>query len=149
MMRSFRFLHALLAVALLAITSSLCHAENWPGWRGPRGDGTSAEANIPTKWDAASGDNIAWKAEIPGEGRASPIIWNDHVFLTTCLTESEERLLLCLDRRTGKLRWQQTVFKAPLETKHVRNSFASGTPATVISSPGMSIRVPSSSRKKC
>jgi outer membrane protein assembly factor BamB len=88
------------------------------------------EENIPTKWNAATGENIAWKAEIPGDGHASPIVWNDSIFLTTCLTESEERVLVCLDRRTGKQRWQQTIFKAPLETKHTRNSFASGTPAT-------------------
>jgi outer membrane protein assembly factor BamB len=130
MMPRFCFVRCLTVVALLTISASLGHAENWPGWRGPRGDGTSAEANIPTRWDATTGENIAWQAEIPGDGHASPIVWNDHIFLTTCLTESQERVLLCIDRRSGKLRWQQTVFKAPLETKHVRNSFASGTPAT-------------------
>ncbi len=44
--------------------------------------------------------------------------------------DTQERLLLCLDRRTGKQLWRQTVLTAPLERKHGLNSFASSTPAT-------------------
>ena len=70
---------------LLAIVTSACiltasvQAENWPGWRGPRGDGTSLEANIPISWDGKSGENVAWKVELPGEGHASPTIWGDRI----------------------------------------------------------------------
>lgn len=105
-------------------------AENWPGWRGPRGDGTSTESAVPTHWNGTSGENIAWKVEIPGIGHASPIVWQDRLFLVTCLPNSQERVLLCLDRTSGKTLWQQTVVKSPLETKHTKNSHASGTPAT-------------------
>ena len=48
-----------LTVAILVTCSSITQAENWPGWRGPRGDGTSAESNIPVKWDATTNHNIA------------------------------------------------------------------------------------------
>jgi len=41
-----------------------------------------------------------------------------------------ERVLICLDRETGRERWRTTVVKAPLEQKHRENSFASSTPAT-------------------
>ena len=37
-------------------------AESWPGWRGPRGDGTSLEENIPVRWGDT--ENIAWKMGI-------------------------------------------------------------------------------------
>ena len=104
--------------------------ENWPGWRGPRGDGTSQETAAPTQWDGAAGKNIAWKVPVPGNGHASPIIWDDRVFLVACLTDSQERVLACLDRTSGKTIWQKTVFKGPLETKHALNSFASSTPVT-------------------
>lgn len=109
--------------------------ENWPGWRGPRGDGTSLETNLPTEWDATSGKNIAWKTPIPGRGHSSPIVWNDRIFLATFAEEegksdAPDRLLLCLDRATGKERWRKTVIKAPKEKKHTLNSYASGTPAT-------------------
>lgn len=121
-------------MSLFALVTSLCVsqvalAENWPGWRGPRGDGTSAEA-MPTEWDGASGKNIAWKTEIPGSGHGSPVIWEDRVFLISCLTDTEERALICLDRKSGKILWQQKVFTGPLETKHSLNSHASSTPAT-------------------
>ena len=112
---------------LLAFATTLL-AENWPGWRGPRGDGTSLEKNIPTKWGADK--NIAWKKAIPGKGHSSPVIWGDRVFLATCLLDEKERVLMCLDRRNGKVLWKQTVFKCPLETIHRLNSRASSTPAT-------------------
>jgi outer membrane protein assembly factor BamB len=120
-----------LPVAILASSLSFAAAaENWPGWRGPRGDGTSTEAKTPLKWDATTGDNLAWKVEVPGNGHAQPIIWNDRIFLVACLPDGKERVLICLDRTSGKTLWQQTVFIGPLETKHSLNSFASSTPVT-------------------
>src|SRR5262249_21276578 len=54
----------------------------------------------------------------------------DRVFLTTCLENEQQRVLLCLDRRDGKVRWQHVVVTSKLERKHKLNSFASSTPAT-------------------
>ncbi len=108
----------------------LAQTENWPGWRGPRGDGTSLEAGVPAKWNGVTGENIAWKTEIPGSGHSSPILWGDRVLVVTCLENTSERALLSLDRTTGKILWQKPVLSAPLEKKHSLNSFASGTPAT-------------------
>jgi outer membrane protein assembly factor BamB len=117
------------AVGLLTCFSA-AHAENWPAWRGPRGDGTSLEVSVPTKWNATTGEGIAWKVLVPGRGHSSPIVWNDQIFLATCLEETNERVLLSFDRRDGHILWQQTVLESPLETKHQLNSFASGTPTT-------------------
>ena len=119
----------------LCVLASLClaasaAAENWPGWRGPRGDGTSEETNVPLVWNGKSGENIAWQVLVPGIGHASPVVWQDHVLLVSCLPDSQERILLCLNRRNGQELWRRTVVKAPLETKHALNSFASSTPAT-------------------
>lgn len=119
----------LVSFALCLLASSVS-AENWPGWRGPRGDGTSLEKNIPVSWNGAEGKNVAWKVAIPGEGHASPTIWGNRVFLVSCLSDSKERVLISLDRRTGKKLWQKTVLEGPLETKHTLNSFASSTPTT-------------------
>jgi outer membrane protein assembly factor BamB len=105
-------------------------SEYWPGWRGPRGDGTSIESNVPVRWDGIKGEGVAWKAALPGVGHSSPIVWRDQVFVTACDEESNERLLICLDRRNGNILWQSTVLKSILESKHQLNSFASGTPAT-------------------
>lgn len=105
-------------------------AENWPSWRGPRGDGSSLDTTIPLEWDGPSGKNIAWKTRVPGVGHASPIVYGDRLFLVACLEEEEERILLCYDSRTGRQVWQKTVLTSPLETKNKLNSFASSTPAT-------------------
>lgn len=103
-------------------------AENWPGWRGPRGDGTSLEANVPMHWDGSS--NFLWRTVLPGSGHASPIIWGDRIFTVTALPDTQERLLLCLDRKSGSILWRETVLRTPLEPKQGENSYASSTPAT-------------------
>jgi len=118
---------AALLILFIAVTSSAL-AENWPGWRGPEGDGTSSETKVPTEWSPE--ENIAWKVRLSGSGHASPIVWEDRVFLVVCLEDTEERMLLCLDRASGKTWWSQMVVRAPLEKKHALNSFASSTPAT-------------------
>ena len=111
----------------LAVPLALA-AENWPCWRGPRLDGTSVERNVPLHWNASS--NVAWKTELPGIGHASPIVWNDRVFLVTSLPAEQDRDLLCLDRASGRLLWQKTVVNSPMEKKHSLNSHASSTPST-------------------
>jgi len=127
-------LFAVIFLSLVFLLHAEARAENWPAWRGPRGDGTSHEAGIPTQWNGPTGEAIAWKTEIPGSGHSSPIVWQDRVFLVTCLddpsTDKCERALLCLDRASGRILWKQAVLAAPLEKKHALNSFASGTPAT-------------------
>lgn len=122
------FFGASLLCVSLATTS--VSAENWPGWRGPRGDGTSLEANVPVRWNAPAEKNVAWKTEIPGGGHASPVVWDEAVLLATCLPDTRERQLLRLDRTTGKIVWRQTVLKSALESRHLQNSYASSTPAT-------------------
>ncbi|HSU67908.1 MAG TPA: PQQ-binding-like beta-propeller repeat protein [Tepidisphaeraceae bacterium] len=117
-----------LHLVFVLLLGSLARAENWPQWRGPRGDGTSTEENVPTKWSGTA--NVRWKTEIPGIGHSSPVIWGDRIFVTTCLEGNQERELLCLDRVSGKILWQKQVLKSPLEHKHRLNSYASGTPAT-------------------
>ncbi len=120
--------HLCLACLGFFVLNGVAGAEDWPAWRGPRGDGTSQERHIPTHW--SPDENIAWKTAIPGTGHASPIIWQDRIFLASCLEEAKQRILLCLDRRTGKILWQQVVLESPLEDKHQLNSFASSTPAS-------------------
>ncbi len=110
---------------LFILAPSLLFAENWPQWRGPRLDGTSHDSGFPISADG----NVTWKAELPGRGHASPIVWKDNIFIVACIAESEERVLLCLDRATGKTIWQSTVLKAPVEAAHKLNSQASSTPA--------------------
>ena len=126
-MINFRLTTALITL-LIATSLTNVKAENWPNWRGPQGDGSSMETNLPTQWDSVT--NVMWKIPVPGIGHGSPIVWEDRLFIISAIPETQERILLCYDTNSGKLLWQETVLKAPLETIHTDNSFASGTPAT-------------------
>lgn len=127
-MRTTTQLLTILLLARLACPSAV--AENWPCWRGPRGDGTSTDQEVPTRWDVTTGENVLWKVPVPGTGHASPIVWEDRLFLSTCFEAEQQRALLCFDTRTGEELWRVNVLQSPLETIHQFNSFASGTPAT-------------------
>ncbi len=137
-MRKHSVLQILACLCTFACLGEPAGAEDWPCWRGPRGDGTSLERNIPIRWNGAAdeeagkkvNENIAWKVPIPGLGHASPIVWQDRIFLVSCLEETGDRILICLDRLTGRKLWQQTVVNTPLEKLHRLNSRASSTPAT-------------------
>ena len=112
---------------LFIVLTHIAIAEDWPQWRGPRNDGRSTEGAFPTTWSKT--DNVVWRAELPGEGHASPVVFGTRLFTVAAMPDTQERLLLCLDRITGKLLWKQTVVKAPAEHVHRENSHASSTPA--------------------
>ena len=119
---------SLILCLVLSSLARLASAENWPAWRGPRGDSTSLETNLPTQWDVTT--HAVWKTAVPGIGHASPIVWGDRIFTVTAFPDKLDRVLVCFDKATGKLLWQQTVVHGPLEAIHKENSYASGTPAT-------------------
>lgn len=123
MMRSILFL------LTLTLGATLSAGENWPCWRGPRGDGTVQDSpTFPVEFSIEK--DLAWKTKIPGVGHASPIIWEDRIYLVTAEEGSESRALLCVDRKSGNILWEKTVLKSELEGIHRLNSRASSTPAT-------------------
>ncbi len=115
-------------LCMILATTVWASGENWPCWRGPRGDGTSVETKVPVRWSAT--EQILWKTPIPGKGHASPIVWEDRIFVVTAIAETKQRILLCIDANTGAILWQSEVIVAPFERLHALNSHASSTPAT-------------------
>jgi outer membrane protein assembly factor BamB len=113
---------------LIVNSVSVTKAQNWPGWRGPNGDGTSIETSLPIQWDSVT--NVLWKSRVPGIGYSSPVIWGDKLFTVTAFIETQEKVLLCYNSKNGDLLWQKTVLNTRFENKHDNNSYASGTPAT-------------------
>jgi outer membrane protein assembly factor BamB len=92
--------------AALVLSSALpAHADNWPQWRGPAGDGVCGEKGLPLHWDEKT--NVAWKCPLPGEGASTPVVWGDAIFVTT--QDGEELLLLRIDKAGGKVVWTRTV----------------------------------------
>ncbi|MSU51521.1 MAG: serine/threonine protein kinase [Opitutus sp.] len=120
--------HPRSALLLLFAFAQTIVAADWPTWRGPRGDGSCDETDIPLRWSKT--ENIAWTAPIPGKGHSSPIVFGDRVFVTTCLEPEEKHVLLCLDRLTGRLLWEKSSPAKLQERIHKLNSHASSTPAT-------------------
>jgi outer membrane protein assembly factor BamB len=137
---------------LFLLFAMVVSAQNWPTFRGPGARGVAEKQNLPVTWDVASGKNIAWKAEIPGLGLSSPIVWGPHVFLTTAVSSNpnmvfeatlkgeldrrqdeavQEFRVLALDKKTGKVAWNVVAGKTkPRVLRHPHNSYASPTPVT-------------------
>jgi len=91
---------------LAALAAPLAAADNnWPMWRGPNNDGISPEKNLPVKWSTT--ENIAWKLPMTGRSGSTPIIWKDHIFLST--TDGDAIQLWAVNRQDGKVLWKQTL----------------------------------------
>ena len=105
------------------VTVSSQMSENWTQFRGPNGQGISKAVDLPVSW--SDEENIAWKTNIPGEGWSSPIVWNDHIFLTTATEDGKNCHVIAVDRKTGKLLWDKIVFtQKPQQHRHDMNSYA-------------------------
>ncbi len=89
------------ALVILLASASSSQGDNWPQWRGPALNGVSAETGLPTTWDADT--NITWKLELPAWSGATPIVWDDTVFLN--VGDGTNISLWAIDRATGKSRW--------------------------------------------
>ncbi|MBX7168727.1 MAG: PQQ-binding-like beta-propeller repeat protein [Pirellulales bacterium] len=79
----------ILALCGLYLLPTLVWAENWPGFRGPSGDGQIAAGRLPVEW--GSEQNLAWKVAVPGVAWSQPVVWNDRIFLTTAVADDQPR----------------------------------------------------------
>src|SRR6185436_13397221 len=126
----------------LATVAALAAADtNWPQFRGPRAGVVADDPALPETWSET--ENVAWKTEIPGVGWSSPIVWEDHVFVTSAVTNepppakarvytaaevapstaTHRWVLYDVSLKTGKIRWQRDVSTAvPAQPKHMKNS---------------------------
>ena len=69
-----------------------------------------------------------WRVELPGIGHSSPVLWGDRIFLTSAVEDTAERILLCLNAADGRILWQRR-YASDVHEKHLRNSFATPSPA--------------------
>ena len=119
---------AVLASVMLLVSRPVARAETkWPGWGGPTGSYHTTETGLPLEWTAES---VVWKIDLAGAGQSTPVIWGDRIFLTTALDKGRQRVVMGIDRRDGKVLWQQTAWTGEPEDSHVMNGWASATCAT-------------------
>ena len=141
-------------VLLLALPAPVMAQDGqWPRFRGP-GDGAVADdPRLPDTWSET--ENVVWRTDIAGLGWSSPVVWGDHIFLTSAVSAGDERapipglydpgadsgatrstathrwLVYDLDFETGAVRWvRELATTVPAIERHLKNSFASETPVT-------------------
>ena len=102
-------------------------AEDWPQFRGPGGQGVSAERGLPLEWSETR--NVKWKAPVPGSGWSSPSIVDGRIWLTTATEGGASLRLLAMDVVSGKVVLDTEVFRVKDKGPgiHKKNSFASPT----------------------
>lgn len=101
---------------------------DWPEFRGPRGDGTSAATGLPLDWSET--ENVKWKTPLPGKAWSSPVVWGGQVWLTTAPDDGRELFAVCVDRESGQVLRNQRLFTVEKpQFVHKFNSHASPTPA--------------------
>jgi outer membrane protein assembly factor BamB len=122
----------LLPLVLFALLSQSVSAADWPGFRGPLGNGVSSEKKLPVQWSETS--NIAWKQEVPGKGWSSPSLVKGRLYLTTAMVLDGDKLsqrAICLDAKDGRIVWDTEVFSQNASSVpgiHGKNSHASPSP---------------------
>lgn len=129
------------AVLILSslLLSSVSKSEDWKNFRGPGGQGFSAETGLPTEW--SDSDNLKWKIKLPGAGSSSPISLGDKLYVTCYSGYGTEtggdslddlRLhLVCVNRNDGTIDWDTKIEARQPESERVRDhGYAAATPAT-------------------
>ncbi len=114
-------------ILLAALATSATAADNWPGFRGPTGDGVSTAKNIPTTWSETQ--NVVWKVPVHDKGWSSPVVWGNQVWVTTAQADGKKFFAVCFDKATGKVIHDLPLFTAENPPSIAQfNSFASPTP---------------------
>lgn len=114
----------LMTLTLLTF-SSFVVGENWPSWRGPIQNGVSSETGLPTEWSATK--NVAWKLPLPGPAGATPVVWEDRIFLTAA--EGKDLVLMCVST-SGKQLWKEVVATGNQLARGDEGNSASPSPVT-------------------
>jgi outer membrane protein assembly factor BamB len=146
----------ILTTIFFFLITTFCYSQYndyWPQWRGPIGTGAGVKGNPPVEFSETK--NLKWKTEIPGQGHATPIVWDDKIIVQTAVATNKKASVenegsegggwmnptstefihdfkvFCVDRNTGDIIWETTVTsELPLENTHELGSWASNSPAT-------------------
>lgn len=126
-------------------------AQNWVTWRGPLQTGVATNATPPTVWSETK--NIRWKTAVAGLGHATPVAWNNHLFVLSAVpfgekfegkpdsapgahdnhlvTQKHRFQVQALSIDRGEILWTTTVREEiPREGGHFTGSLASNSPVT-------------------
>jgi outer membrane protein assembly factor BamB len=151
-MRATFVVPGLLVLGITAVSA----ADNWPHFR-PNAGVVADDPMLPDTWGTK--ENVAWKVAVPGLGWGSPIVWGEHVFVTSVIGDDTipkpglviedgkmpstptywqvpananyRWMLYDFDFKTGKMRWERELKRgAPVTPRYHKNSYATETPVT-------------------
>lgn len=127
-------------------------SRQWPSYRGYFAAGYMDDTSLPDSFNIETSYNIKWNISIPGLGLSCPVIWDDHVFITTAVSDqdtegyrtglygdiepvadSSEHVwkVYCIDKTTGNIVWEQDAYRGiPQVKRHPKSSHANTTVAT-------------------
>ena len=126
---------------------------NWPSFRGIGARGIADGQHPPITWDAENNpESLKWKTEIPGLAHSCPAIWKDKIFVTSAISQGDDKdlkiglygdvdsvdddsvhkfVIYCLNKQTGEVLWKQVANEAvPKVKRHLKSTHANSTPAT-------------------
>jgi len=115
-----------LLIAVL-VSGTAARAENWPQWRGARHDGISRETDVPVKFGKS--ESLVWRLELPQRAGSTPVVWDDHIFLTSPAADDSALLLMCVST-DGKPLWTKEMGKGNRNARGTEGNSASPSPAT-------------------
>jgi outer membrane protein assembly factor BamB len=134
------------SIAVFFACQSVCQAgDTWPCWRGPTGQGTSDEKDLPLTWGGKNNENVLWKVALPGtdgkskldHNQSSPIVWRDRVFVIMVYWPADktqkdmpEHRVACYQASDGKKLWDTPVEPGPWLLTDIRGGYSAPTPST-------------------
>src|SRR5436190_19130275 len=86
-----RYRSLFIAVGLIMTAGLAVQAENWPQFRGSKGGVAPDDPALPDTWSTTQ--NVAWTLDVPGRSWSSPVVWGDHVFVTTAIDTAGDKPL--------------------------------------------------------
>jgi outer membrane protein assembly factor BamB len=138
--QSFMFVIILTGILLTPNATALA---NWPGFRGPTGQGYTLEENLPIVWGGPANENVLWNSPLTGQGHASPIVWDNAVIVCTvnwpANVEDRKKVIpehhvTCYRISDGGLVWDTLVPPGPWLRTDFRSGpgggYAASTPVT-------------------
>jgi outer membrane protein assembly factor BamB len=147
---------ALPAAALASKNFAPKVEQNWPGFRGPGAQGIADGFPTRAAWNVEAGagkaSGVLWRADVPGLGHSSPIIWGDNLYVATAVklsgkaplrigyygdvkaapdNDEQKWVVYCFDKKSGKKRWEQVVRTSkPATERHEKSTHANTTLVT-------------------
>ncbi len=143
---------SLTCLIFVLFAGSMRADDSFTRFRGTDATGVAADhADLPSQWNKS--DNVAWVADVPGQGWGSPIVIGNRVFVSAVQADEENIrpqgglylgegvrdpakgvhhwLVFCFDLNSGEQLWKHEAHTGrPLVPRHPKSSYAAETPTS-------------------